>query len=351
MTVRVIQWATGAMGKACLRTMIDTPGIEVVGALVYSEAKAGRDLGDLAGRPPTGVLSSADPDEVLALTADVVVHAGRLGAYGSHDEDLERILRSGKNVLSINGYTLPWHGDGERVARLCAAAEAGGVTLMGVGLNPGFIGEQLATTVSGLCARVDHIEILEAADSSEVRSAAYLFDILGFGSDPAAFDRDGRCSVTIAALDGMYKEALASVAHSLGMTLDGIETDHVVHAASADLHLPAGTVPAGTVSHTNWRWHAVVDGERRITMSIHWYVEPSHLPQTDQPLWQVRVIGHPGVRLSLQLEKHPDDKSRMSAEQYALAGAVINALPGVVAAPPGLAARATSTPYRADLKV
>ena len=61
MTYRVIQWATGAMGTAILRTMLDHPGIEVVGTYVYGEAKAGRDIGDLARRDATGVLVTRLP--------------------------------------------------------------------------------------------------------------------------------------------------------------------------------------------------------------------------------------------------------------------------------------------------
>jgi hypothetical protein len=185
---RVVQWATGAMGKAVLRTIIDHPGVELAGVYVYSDAKAGRDAGELAGRPPTGVLATSDVEEILALDADVVVHAGRIGPYGSHDEELARILAAGKNVITINGYSHPAYWPAARTERLRAACAAGGSTLLGAGLNPGFIAEQIATVATGVCASVDHIQITEAADASEVRDPAYLFGTLGFGVDPAACD-------------------------------------------------------------------------------------------------------------------------------------------------------------------
>ena len=83
-------------------------------------------------------------------------------------------------------------------------------------------------------------------------------------------------------------------------------------------------------------------------MSIHWYVETSHLDDPHPPLWTVEVTGHPGIRIAVDLVKHPDDRSRMSAEQYAVAGQVINAIPYVVAAPPGLLTRPVATPARDD---
>ena len=111
--------------------------------------------------------------------------------------------------------------------------------------------------------------------------------------------------------------------------------------------LAAGTVPAGTVSHTTWRWHGLVGARRRVSVTIHWFIEPSHLPRPDPPMWQLHVAGHPGVRLSVDLEKHPRDASRMSVEQYAVAGSVLNTIPVVRAAAPGLLDRPAATPFRA----
>ena len=102
----------GAMGKAVLRTVIDHPGTELAGVYTYSDRKAGRDAGELAGRPPTGVLATNDVAQILALDSDVVVHAGRIGPYGSHDADFIRLLESGKNVITINGYSHPAHWSG-----------------------------------------------------------------------------------------------------------------------------------------------------------------------------------------------------------------------------------------------
>lgn len=338
MAFRAVQWATGAMGTACLRSMLDHPGVEVVGCYVYSAAKAGRDVGELAGREAIGVLSTDSVDEIVALRPDVVVHAGRIGPYGSHDPEILRLLEAGVNVLSLNGYSDPaWH-VGERLDALRAAGERGGATLMGAGLNPGFLGEQLAVVVSGLTNRVDHVELVEHADSRAIRDPAYLFGALGFGADPSA------PPPAAAALDGMFSEVVAALAERLSIELDAIEPDHLLHAAPEDVELRAGTVAAGTVSHLNWRWHGVAAGTRRITLSIHWYVETSHLDDPEPPLWTVHVTGHPGVRVHLELEKHPDDTTRMPAEPYAVGASVVNAIPHVVAADPGVALRPAVTP-------
>jgi hypothetical protein len=344
---RVIQWATGAMGKTCLRAIIDHPAMELVGLFVYGDDKAGRDAGDIARRPPTGVIATRDMDEILALDADVVIHCARLAPpYGSHDAEILKLLASGKNVISINGYSRPQYWGGARLAALEAACAAGGSTLMAAGLNPGFAGEQLAVVATGVCASVDHIEVVESVDCRAVRNPDYVFRILGFGSDPAAVDANDPDWGPASSLNGMYAEVLSAMAERLGMDLERIDTDHRVFPATEALSVAAGPIAQGGISHVNWRWNGLVAGAPRLTMSIHWYMEPAHLDAPDPPLWRIHVRGQPGVRLSVDLEKQAGDTTPTSAEQLGVAGTVINAIPLVCAASPGVMTRPLATPFQ-----
>ena len=345
-TFRVVQWATGGMGRNVLRAIIDHPAMELVGVYVYGQDKAGRDAGELARRPPTGVLATNDRARVLALDADVVVHAGRIvPPYGSHDADLVALLESGKNVISINGYSHPRHWTGPRLEALEAACRRGGTSLLGAGLNPGFAAEQLAVVATGVCTAVDHVEVVESVSCAPVRNPAYVFDALGFGADPAAIDPNRPDYGPAASLNGMYEEVLAALAYRLALPLERIETAHRAHPATQDLQIAAGTIRRGTVSHFNWRWHGMVEGRPRLTMSIHWYMETAHLDEPEPPLWRIRVRGQPGVRMTVDFEKREGDTSPTSPEQIAVAGSVVNAIPVVCAAPPCVMTRPIATPY------
>jgi hypothetical protein len=348
MTYRIIQWATGAMGKTCLRAIIDRPDFELVGLYVYSEGKAGSDAGEIARRPPTGVIATSSAQDILALDADVVVHAARLpDRYGDGDAELQAILRSGKNVLSINGHTYPQHWGGARLEGFEAACREGGVSFMGVGLNPGFVAEKIAVTASSICTRVDSIETMEVVDCRDVRSPDYVFGKLGFGADPTAIDPNDPSWPPAAALNGMYSEVIALTAARLGLELDAIATEHVLLAAREELIIAAGTIGVGQVGQTNWRWHGLVNGRRRITTSIAWTMDPA-LPGDDQGnLWRVKIEGSPNVRITIDLDRPADDPGRTSAEQWGLAGAVMNAIPVVCAAPPGVIATPIATPCSA----
>ena len=226
---KVVQWATGGMGKNCLRAVIDHPAMELVGVYVYGADKEGKDAGTIARREPTGVLATRNVDEILALDADVVIHAARLAPpYGSHDADILRLLAAGKNVISINGYSRPQHWGGERVAALEAACRQGGTSLLGAGLNPGYAGEQLAVVATGVCTDVDHVEVIESVDCRPVRSPDYVFKILGFGVEPNAVDPNDPAWGPSSSLNGMYAEVLSTMAERLGMPLERVDTEHRV---------------------------------------------------------------------------------------------------------------------------
>jgi len=212
----VVQWATGGMGRNCLRAIIDHPAMELAGVYVYGEDKAGKDAGEIARRPATGVIATRDVDAILALDADVVVHAGRIAPpYGAHDADIIPLLASGKNVISINGYSRPQYWGGERFARLQAACEEGGTSLLNAGLNPGFAGEQLAVVATSVCSAIDHIEVVESVSCIPVRNPDYVFKALGFGADPAEVDPNHADWGPAASLNGMYAEVLAAMARDI----------------------------------------------------------------------------------------------------------------------------------------
>lgn len=122
MTTRVIQWATGAVGSAQLQQVIDSPGLELAGVLVYDPGKAGQDAGTLVGRPRTGILATVDKAAVVALDADVVLHAASKAYPGNTNlDDIVALLESGKDVIATTSYS---HLPGVAGGQLAVAATA-----------------------------------------------------------------------------------------------------------------------------------------------------------------------------------------------------------------------------------
>ena len=116
---RVIQWATGGVGKAAIQCVIRHPELELVGCWVHSSDKEGRDAGELAGESPIGVSATTDVDALLALEADAVMYSPLL----PDEAVVAAILRSGKNVVTPVGWVYP-----DRENPAVAAIEAAAVT-------------------------------------------------------------------------------------------------------------------------------------------------------------------------------------------------------------------------------
>ena len=345
MSHRVIQWATGSIGKTCLRTIIDSPELELAGLYVYSDRKAGRDAGDIARRDPTGVIATRDRDEILATPADVVVHTARLQLpYERHDADICALLRSGKNVITTAGNHYPHAHGAERVAMFEQACADGGTSLFGVGVSPGVIGERITMALAATSADLESLSIDEVFDASGMISPDFVFTVMGMGADPAATDLvTGELPVLYRML---YSETLRYMADHLGLTDYQVVDDHHLELADHDTTVRAGVIRAGTVVATEWRWHVVADGVRRISLAIVWTMDPSLSRYAGRPHWTVRMTGRPALTMTIDLHDPVDAQVMTTAGQYIAAGIVRQAIPVVVQAPPGIVLPPQFAPYR-----
>lgn len=346
--IKVVQWATGSMGRTALRRIIDHPDLELAGLYVHDTGKVGRDAGEIARRPSTGILATGDIDAILALDADVVVHTARISLpYAAQNGHVERLLASGKNVVSTAGFHYPPAHPGPYAEGLLAACRQGGSTLAGMGLNPGFIGERLVPLLSGLCARLEAIDSREMAEVSTMPAREFVFDTMGFGSDPAA--RDITRSPLADLYGELYRETFAFVAAALGTAVASLEPAHRLTLAPEDIHIAAGTIPLGCVAATEWCWHARFADGRQMSHSVLWTadarlhefadgVHPAH--------WQVELRGRPNVKLTLALSDPDPDAPPTRAASDATVAIAIRSIPDVCAAPPGFFSYPGLAPFR-----
>ena len=207
--------------------------------LVTSDDKDGKDAGELAGIPPLGVAATTSIDDVLALEADAVNYAP---LYADVD-DMARILRSGKNIVTPVGFVYPKALDPAVVAKLEAACQAGGTSLHGAGIHPGFSGDLLPLTASRLCTRIDQVIVQEVADLAPHPSYKMNFEGLGFGRDPD--DARANPSPLIHTMESIFKESMLLLADGLGVTVDEVTTEFDVAVAKRDLTVRSGADPQG----------------------------------------------------------------------------------------------------------
>lgn len=332
MALRIVQWTTGNVGKQSAIAIARDPTLELVGCYAWSADKVGRDVGELCGIERLGVAATDDVDALLGLRPDCVVYNPM---WPSIDE-LVRILAAGVNVVTtaafINGRRL-----GADRARLVEACERGGSSLLGTGINPGFV-ELLAIVVAGICDRIDKITIDEAAytmgyDSPATEKAA------GFGRP---ID-DPELQRMTAEGTAVFGEAVAMVADAIGVELDDVicEAEHA--KTTTDLDLGSWRIPAGCVAGVAASWQGRAGGRTVVELNVRWKKAPTLEPDwTIEDGHVIEVQGRPTVRTSLRFLPPPDFEASSLADFMVLghimtAMPAVNAIAGVVAAPPGIA--------------
>ena len=361
MTKKIIVWAPGAMGQAAIRELQRIPELELVGVLAYSDAKNGMDISELIGGAPTGITITTDKNAIIAMDADCVIHtAAPLPDITMYDEDVIRLLESGKNVISISSYHFSHHHGPERVAKLRAACQAGNSTLHGSGIHPAFVFERVGLTATGLSNRIKHVRLREIVNLHDVQSKELLM-AFGFGLEPNkdVFADDGAVSLM---LSHYYYESLNFFAHRVfGKLCDRIEKTSDQAVAEEVIEMRAMTIPAGTVARTEVTYTGYIDDQPRVTMQELWYAAPKYcpVPGMEQPsYWDIEIEGEP-VSLRLRMETfasladntHGYGEDPTMVPYYASVTPAIQSIARVCDAAPGLLYQNAFAYSRPDLSV
>jgi len=285
----------------------------------------------LCGIDPVGVTATDDVDALLALRPDCVTY----NPMWQSPDELVRILEAGVNVVStaafINGRGLG--ADRDRIAAACAR---GGSSMFGTGISPGFV-ELMGIAAANVCDRVDKVVIDEASDTTLYDSPATEL--------PCGFGRpidDPELAPMAAAGTAVFGEAVAMVADALGVELDDVVCEAEYAQTTADVVMDSWTIPAGCVAGVAASWQGRVGGRTVVELNVRW-----KKGQTLDPDWTIeeghviRVEGRPTVRLRLEYLPPPDFEATTFADFMVLgmimtAMPAVNAIPYVVAAPPGI---------------
>jgi hypothetical protein len=333
MTYRVVQWATGGVGRAAIEGVLEHPELELVGCWVHSAKKHGRDVGDLVGRGPIGIAATSDIDEIVALDADCVVYAPML----ADAEVVIRLLRSGKNVVTPVGWQYP---PKESIADLDAACAEAGVTLHGTGIHPGGITERFPLMVSALSSGVTRVRAEEFSDIRTYAAPGVVHDVMLFGKTP----EEARTSIMTTVLGNGFKQSVRMIADEMGFAIEpDLRTSHEVAVATAPIDSPIGVIEPGLVAAQRFRWEGLVNGEPVIVAAVNWFMGQEDL----DPPWkfgpegerfEVEIEGDPPVHLTFH-GLHPssiEEGLRRNRGIVATANHCVSAIPYVCEAAPGV---------------
>ena len=332
MPYRVIQWATGNVGRAAIEGILSHPELELVGTWVHSPDKAGRDVGELCGLGPIGVRATTDVGEILATPADCVLYSPLLPRL----DEVVRLLESGKNVVTPVGWFYPFHTPG--MAELEAACHRGGVTLHGTGIHPGGITELFPLTISSLSRNVRHVRAEEFSDIRVYRAELVVKEIMLFGKRP----EEAAASPMLDFLGVGFGQSIDMLAASLGFRLDAEKrATHDMAVATAPIETPVGVLATGTIAAQRFTWQGTVDGTPVITVRVNWLMGERDL----DPPWtigderfEVEIAGDPSIHVTFRGLQPPFESADLDRNPGIVATAMhcVNSIPYVCKAPPGI---------------
>ncbi len=331
MTLRVVQWTTGNVGRRSVRAIQIQPELELVGCYAWSPDKVGRDVGELCGIDPIGVTATDDVDALLALGPDCVVY----NPMWPDTDELVRILEAGVNVVSTAAFVNGQSRGADR-DRLVEACRQGGSSMFGTGISPGFV-ELMGIATAGICDRIDKLTIDEGSDTTLYDSPTTELPC-GFGRRMDDPELPGMAAVGTA----VFGEAVAMVADALGVELDEIVCEAEYARTTADVVMDSWTIEAGCVAGVAASWQGHVGGRTVVELNVRW-----KKGQTLDPDWSIEeghvivVDGLPTVRVKIEYLPPPDFEATTFADFMVLgmimtALPAINAIPLVVAAAPGI---------------
>jgi hypothetical protein len=334
--VRVAVWSTGGIGSIAIRAVHRRPDLELVGVWVHSPEKEGRDAGELAGTDPIRVAATNDVAAILARGVDCVVYA----AQGPEQDaasvpDYVTLLSAGVNVVTTSSWALVYPPTYEPTwrAQLEKAAADGGVSLYASGIEPGFAADQLPILLTTMSNRITSIRASEIAMYDTYPVEFMMRDVMGFGK---SLDDEAMLGLPGSILSA-WAPGINLIASALGVELDGIREEFDRALTDRTLEVACGTIEAGTVGAIRTQAIGVVDGRDAIVIEhvnrMAADIAPEWPTADRDGLYRIIIEGDPDIVCEMAAG---DPEHASPGAMVATAMRVVNAVPYVVDAPPGI---------------
>lgn len=321
--IRVVQWGLGAMGAGMARLILEKPGFTLVGAVAHRPALVGRDLGDVLdiGRE-LGVTVTDEPETILDKSQVDVVSIATTSWAKDHMPELRQILEAGINCVSIAEELSDVEAQSpELAAEIDALAKANGVSVVGTGVNPGFVLDLLVVTLTAGSHSVERIEASRVNDLSPYGHSVMASQ--GVGVTPEAF-RAGVADGSIVGHVG-FPESIHMISEALGLGVNRVEESREPIVSTVRRETPHVTVEPGMVAGCEHIGVGFRDDVEVVRLVHPQQIHPQSEGQDTGDY--IHVYGVPEIHMAVTPE---------IAGGTATIGIAVNAIPHVVAASPGL---------------
>ncbi|MFQ5999328.1 MAG: hypothetical protein ACE5J6_00985 [Candidatus Bathyarchaeia archaeon] len=318
--VKVILYGVGAVGSRIAKFLLEKDGVEIVGAIDVAEDKVGKDLGEVLDiNKQLGIAISNDPDALFSrVKADVTVHATTSFLKQVYPQ-IAKALEHEVNVVSTcEELAYPYMAEPKLGRKLDGLAKARGVTVLGTGINPGFIMDTLVIVLTGVCQKVERIKVVRILNAA-TRRVSFQKKI-GAGLSVNEF-RDRIKRKIITAHVGL-EQSISMIADALGWELDEIEMDPVEPVvAETRVESEAIRVEPNHVAGLRQCARGMKGKKDVITLNLQAYVG------AEEEYDFITIEGVPSIHMKIAPCVHGD---------VGTVAMIVNSIPKAINAPPGL---------------
>jgi len=316
---RVILFGVGAVGTLIAKFLTEKEGIEIVGAIDIAKDKIGKDLGEVLGVKRLGIKISNNVDETLSkVKADVAIHATTSYLKDAYQQIASLIKRGIKVISTCEELSYPYHTEPKIARELDALAKKYNTTVLGTGINPGFLMDTLVITLTAVCQKIEKIEAIRVMDAAKRRLP--FQKKIGAGLTAEEFKQKIE-SKQITGHVGL-EQSIAMIADALAWKLNKIVTEPVEPViAKKPVKSQFIEIKAGEVAGLKQKAKGIIENKEVITLEFQAYLG------AEEEYDAITIRGVPEVRQRIQPCIHGD---------IGTVAMVVNAIPKVIKARPGL---------------
>ena len=323
--IKVVQMGLGPIGNKATLYLAERENLQIVGAVDADPAKVGKDVGVLAGLAPLGVAVKPDIAQALEGQSADVVLLTTSSALTRIADQLKQVLPFGVHVVSsCEELSYPWQTNPAVAGEIDELAKKHGVSVLATGVNPGFLMDFLPIAMTGVCKSVRQVTVERIQDAT-FRRIPFQKKI-GAGLTQAEFQ--AKVEQGVLRHVGLT-ESVQMIASRLGWRLDSTSDEITPVVAETDVPLGDGVIEAGKVLGVRQIGRGIVNGREAITLFFR------------------AAIGEPESRDRIIIDGEPSIDSCIKGGvngDVATCAILVNAIPAVMKARPGLRTMADIEP-------
>lgn len=298
--IKVIIWGFGAMGSGMAEMLLKKKGVEIVGVCDRNAARVGKDMYEVlqmerGDRRP--VIITDNIEEIAKEgAADVALLATDSFTRAAFDK-IKYIVEKKINVISTaEEMAYPQAQEPELAKEMDRLAKENGVTILGTGINPGFVLDLLILALTGTCETVEHIKAARINDLSPFGHA--VMEEQGVGLTVKDFE-EGVANGKVAGHVG-FPESIRMIADGIGWNVEKIDQTREPIVSSVNRETKYAKVEAGNVAGCRQCGYGYVDGEIKLDMEHPQQILPEmEGVDTGDYIW---IKGTPNINLQIKPE-------------------------------------------------